>query len=532
MVDLRTGALSPHDRGARCTKITAVGPASDRDADCPLWTRFLREITGGDAELQAYLQRAVGYCLTGSVREHALFFAHGSGGNGKGVFLNTVAAILGDYATVASMDSFTAITPTATRPIWRCCAAPGWSRAGDRGGPALGRAEVKALTGGDPITARFMRQDFFTYRPQFKLFVAGNHKPSLRNIDDAIRRRLHLIPFTFKPARPDRDLPEKLKPGWPAILTWAIQGCLEWQRVGLAPPRAVVEATAEYFAEEDAVGRWIDERCRRDANATATTHDLFADWRDWCAQTGEHVGTEKRFAQAVAQRGCERWRHPKTRKMGFRGNRAARRVRVRSRRGAGPRRMTMETRIERIERVGLSRAGGARKHRKDRSRAWRYWLGPAARPKRGAKASKGGVLLCTYARARVGDNESSVSKLSPFVQRPPPIRMLPSEERMAATYLAGPRRHPDQITLEGTIMAVSTLRAVRSEARAISMLAPALGRESGDERAGELLEQAAAVVARRRGTYGQPGNLFEHVARRWSLVPRRQGHARASRCSA
>ena len=320
MADLRKGALSPHDRGARCTKITVVGPASDRHADCPLWTRFLREITGGDAELQAYLQRAVGYCLTGSAREHALFFAHGPGGNGKGVFLNTIGAVLGDYTVVASMDSFTAThadrhpTDMAMLRGARLVTAQETEE-----GRRWAEARVKALTGGDPITARFMRQDFFTYRPQFKLFVAGNHKPSLRNIDDAIRRRLHLIPFTFKPARPDRDLPDKLKPEWPAILTWAIQGCLEWQRVGLTPPPAVVEATAEYFAEEDAVGRWLEERCRRNAKATATTHDLFADWREWCAQTGEHVGTEKHFAQAVAQRGCERWRHPKNRKMGFRG---------------------------------------------------------------------------------------------------------------------------------------------------------------------------------------------------------------------
>ena len=219
MVDLRTGTLSPHDRGARCTKITAVGPASDRDADCPLWTRFLREITGGDAELQAYLQRAVGYCLTGSVREHALFFAHGPGGNGKGVFLNTVAAILGDYATVASMDSFTA-THTDRHPTDMAMlrGARLVTAQETEEGRRWAEARIKALTGGDPITARFMRQDFFTYQPQFKLFVAGNHKPSLRNIDDAIRRRLHLIPFTFKPARPDRDLPEKLKPEWPAIL--------------------------------------------------------------------------------------------------------------------------------------------------------------------------------------------------------------------------------------------------------------------------------------------------------------------------
>ncbi len=120
------------------------------------------------------------------------------------------------------------------------------------------------MTGGDPITARFMRQDFFTYRPQFKLFIAGNHKPSLSNVDEAIRRRFHLIPFTFTSAESaTRDLPEKLKAEWPAILNWAIAGCLEWQRGGLDPPAAVVEATAEYFAEEDAVGRWLEERCRR-----------------------------------------------------------------------------------------------------------------------------------------------------------------------------------------------------------------------------------------------------------------------------
>ena len=206
-VDLQTGTLSPHDRGARCTKITAVGPASARDADSPLWTRFLHEITGGDAELQAYLKRAVGYCLTGSVREHALFFAHGPGGNGKGVFLNTVAAILGDYATVASMDSFTA-THTDRHPTDMAMlrGARLVTAQETEEGRRWAEAKVKALTGGDPITARFMRQDFFTYRPQFKLFVAGNHKPSLRNIDDAIRRRLHLIPFTFKPEQPDRDL--------------------------------------------------------------------------------------------------------------------------------------------------------------------------------------------------------------------------------------------------------------------------------------------------------------------------------------
>jgi putative DNA primase/helicase len=180
-------------------------------------------------------------------------------------------------------------------------------------------ARIKALTGGDPITARFMRQDFFTYQPQFKLFVAGNHKPSLKNVDDAIRRRLHLIPFTFKPEQPDRDLPEKLKEEWPGILRWAIEGCLEWQRVGLAPPPAVVEATAEYFAQENVIGRWVEERCRRNPGAETRTHDLFADWRSWCAETGEQAGSEKAFSQALARQGFERGRQAGTGLRGFLG---------------------------------------------------------------------------------------------------------------------------------------------------------------------------------------------------------------------
>ena len=244
IVDLCTGELRAHEPEARCTKITAVGPADD--ASCQLWARFLDQVTGGDMDLQAYLQRAVGYCLTGSVREHTLFFAHGPGGNGKGVFLNTVAAILGDYGAVASMNSFT-VTHSERHPTDMAMlrGARLVTAQEVEEGRRWAEARIKALTGGDPITARFMRQDFFTFRPQFKLFVAGNHKPSLKNVDDAIRRRLHLIPFTFKPKEPDRDLADKLVAEWPGILRWAIDGCLEWQRVGLAPPPAVVEATAE-----------------------------------------------------------------------------------------------------------------------------------------------------------------------------------------------------------------------------------------------------------------------------------------------
>jgi putative DNA primase/helicase len=320
IVDLRTGTLRPHERGARCTRITAVGPAAG-DASCDLWLRFLDQVTGGDADLQTYLQRAVGYCLSGSIREHTLFFAHGPGGNGKGVFLNTVSAILGDYGAVASMDSFT-VTHTERHPTDMAMlrGARLVTAQEVEEGRRWAEARIKALTGGDPITARFMRQDFFTYQPQFKLFVAGNHKPSLKNVDDAIRRRLHLIPFTFKPEQPDRDLPEKLKDEWPGVLLWAIAGCLEWQRVGLAPPPAVVEATAEYFAQQDPVRTWLEERCVREAGVKTTTRELFCDWKTWAAETGERrLTNENDFVEALKRSGFERCRQSKTGRKAFRG---------------------------------------------------------------------------------------------------------------------------------------------------------------------------------------------------------------------
>jgi putative DNA primase/helicase len=321
IVDLRTGQLSPHDRNAHCTKITAVAPGKE----CPTWLRFLDDVTHGDRDLQAYLQRVAGYSLTGCTHEHALFFVYGPGGNGKGVFINTISKILGDYGVVASMETFTASQndrhPTDLAMLLgaRLVVAQETDE-----GRHWAEARIKAMTGGDPITARFMRQDFFTYQPVFKLVVVGNHKPGLRNPDDAMRRRLHMIPFTVKPPRPDKELPDRLKSEWPGILAWMIEGCLEWQRMGLAPPAAVLDATKEYFDGEDAIGRWLDERCEVAPEALAITAHLFTDFRKWAEASGEYVGTAKRLAQDLIKRGFERWREPASRRMGFRGLRLVR----------------------------------------------------------------------------------------------------------------------------------------------------------------------------------------------------------------
>jgi putative DNA primase/helicase len=309
VVDLKTGRQRPHDRADRMTKITTATPGGD----CPTWRRFLDEVTGGDVELQAYLQRMVGYALTGSTQEHALFFLYGTGANGKSVFVNTLATILGDYATNAPMDTFME-TRTDRHPT---------DMAGLRGarfvaaieteqGRRWAESKLKNLTGGDKISARFMRQDFFEFFPQFKLFVAGNHKPAIRNIDEAMKRRLHLIPFTITvpPERRDKYLQQKLLAERDGILAWAVQGCLDWQRHGrLDPPRRVVEATEEYFEAEDALGRWLDERCVREANAKSLTAELFNDWKQWADSAGEFVGSQRRFSDLLITRGLEKWRN-------------------------------------------------------------------------------------------------------------------------------------------------------------------------------------------------------------------------------
>ena len=265
----------------------------------------------GDDELQAYLQRMAGYCLTGSIREHALFFAFGTGGNGRGVMINTLTGILADYATVASMDTFTASANDrhpADLAILRGARLVTAQETEE--GRRWAEARIKALTGGDPVTARHMRQDFFTFTPVFKLLIAGNQRPGLRGVDEAIRRRMNLLPFTVTISAADRDpdLPDKLRAEWPGILAWAIQGCAEWQEEGLCPPAAVFEATAEYLDTEDALAGWLAECCEPEPRVQVPPMSstlLYSSWRTWAEKAGEFVGSQKRFTQAMVSKGYQ-----------------------------------------------------------------------------------------------------------------------------------------------------------------------------------------------------------------------------------
>ena len=323
VIDLHTGELHPHCHLDYMTKITAVGP--DGRCSTPIWLAFLERVTSGDAELIAFLQRMAGYSLTGLTQEHALFFHHGVGANGKSTFFNVLSGIMGDYHKTAPIETFIA-SPNERHPT---------DLAGLHGarlvtaieteeGRRWDESKLKALTGGDVISARFMRQDFFEYRPQFKLIIAGNHKPSLRSVDEAIRRRLHLIPWNIviPPAERDKKLTEKLHSEWPGILAWMIEGCLLWQRIGLAPPKAVTSATDAYMEAEDALTTWIDEYCVCDANSWERTQTLFAGWKVWCKKSGEYAGNMKRFAQTLELRGSAHgivYQRHKEKGRGFRG---------------------------------------------------------------------------------------------------------------------------------------------------------------------------------------------------------------------
>ena len=172
-------------------------------------------------------------------------------------------------------------------------------------GRSWAESRIKALTGGDPITARFMRQDFFTFQPQFKLFIVGNHKPRLRNVDAATRRRFHLIPFTVQipEAQQDKNLLEKLKAEGPGILAWMLDGNTAWAKQGLNPPPAVLEATEDYLNTEDATGNWLAECCETGRGLSEETGRLYASYQTWMRQAGERPPSQRRFVQELTSRG-------------------------------------------------------------------------------------------------------------------------------------------------------------------------------------------------------------------------------------
>jgi putative DNA primase/helicase len=313
-VDLRSGTLRPARKDDYISKQTAVAP--DFHQEKPVFTKFFAEITQDDAELQRYLQRLAGYSLTGSTKEEKLFFPFGTGGNGKSKFFNAIAATEGDYHVVATMEAF--VEKRGERHTTDIAALAGArlvTASETQKSRHWDEALITRLTGGDPITARLMRHDNFTYTPQFTLIIIGNHTPELGSVNEANRRRFVIIPFAFQPEEADEELADKLRPEYPAILAWMINGARDWYQHGLGEmPEVVRDETVDYFETQNDVLAWIDECCLVGRNYTGTSATLFHSWSEWCKRNGMTPGSHKELIQTLKkQHRCKKNRSARAR---------------------------------------------------------------------------------------------------------------------------------------------------------------------------------------------------------------------------
>lgn len=310
-IDLHTGRRREHNPA---DLITQFAPVIYRpDAVAPLWLRSL-EVFLPQRGMIDYFQRVLGYLLTGDVSEHVLFFLYGGGRNGKSTVLEAVRDVMGSYARTADPELLLAqkgdVHPAR---IAELRGARFVSSVEVEDGRRFAEALLKQLTGGDTLTARRMYGDYFEFKPTHKLCIAANHKPGVRGTDAGVWSRIQLVPFTVHLPTVlgddcDPHFGEKLKAEYPGILAWMVQGCLEWQRRGLDPPASVSAAVSEYRAENDAVGRYVDERCVAASGASSPAAALYSDYRSWCDATGEYRQPQVKFIEALEQRGFERVR--------------------------------------------------------------------------------------------------------------------------------------------------------------------------------------------------------------------------------
>jgi putative DNA primase/helicase len=302
VVDLKSGLLRPSNRTDQITKLTSVVPSGD----CPRWLVFLKRVTNEDADLQAYLQRLCGYCLTGVTSEQVMGFLYGTGANGKSVFIKTISAILKDYATPCRTETFAETKNDRHLTEWARLAGYRLVSVQEvEEGRRWAESKIKEWTSGDPIVANYMHQDHHVYTPTGKLLISGNNKPGLRTVDEAIKRRMHIIPFTVTIPPDERDpmLEEKLREEHASILAWMVAGCLEWQRIGLAPPLAVTTATEDYLENEDILGDWVSECLDLGGDKIATVAETYKSYVEYCERVREHAWGKKRLSQHLQARG-------------------------------------------------------------------------------------------------------------------------------------------------------------------------------------------------------------------------------------
>lgn len=309
VVDLRTKNLRPHDPNLKLTKLAPVNYVPD--AVAPTWQKFLNDIFLGDKDLIAFIQRAVGYSITGDGCENVLFICYGSGSNGKTTFHNTILKVLGDYGKVMAVDALLKRREQADSHPTVLADLQGVRLAVAQEieeGRHLAIARVKTLTGGDRIKARFMRKDYFDFDSTHKIWLATNYKPIISDTTYAMWRRIILIPFMaiFDETRRDKKMQEKLLLEAEGILAWLVQGCFEWQQQGLNPPKVVLEATEEYRTEMDRIQLWLEECCEADSKAITSFADLYASYESWCKEVGEEPLSKRRFGDRLSDKGFEK----------------------------------------------------------------------------------------------------------------------------------------------------------------------------------------------------------------------------------
>ncbi|MDQ7789987.1 MAG: DNA primase family protein [Candidatus Desulforudaceae bacterium] len=308
-LDLRAKELRKHQREDLITKLIPV--EFDPGAECPNWDGFLNAIMRKNQEMIDFLQRAVGYALTGDISEQVLFFLHGSGSNGKSTFLHVISKLVADYGLQTPTETLMAKkSESIPNDVARLKGSRFVSAVETEEGRRLAEVLVKQLTGGDTITARFLHQEFFEFKPTFKLFLAANHKPVIRGTDNAIWRRIRLIPFavTIPEDERDRQLAEKLSNELPGILYWALAGCADWQANGLGMPDEVRAAIAGYREEMDVLAGFLDECCLVAPYAKILVRDVYSTYVAWCEANKERPLNQRRFGMQLTERGFSRLR--------------------------------------------------------------------------------------------------------------------------------------------------------------------------------------------------------------------------------
>ena len=266
--------------------------------------KFLDDIFLGREDIIDFMQRVIGYSMTASIKEHCLFILYGEGRNGKSIFINTIAKLMGDYWINCPSTTFVKKSNSSIpNDVAALKGARFVTAIESNQNVTLDEALIKQMTGGDKITARFLHREYFSFHPTFKIFIATNHKPNIRGTDTGIWRRIRMIPFDLKvtDAKDDKNLGEKLIEELPGIALWAAQGCIKWMNDGLKTPQTIIDATCEYKEEEDDLGQFIRDYCVKDAKAFIPVNEFKNRFKD----VNSYYKSQKNIAEYMKRHGFD-----------------------------------------------------------------------------------------------------------------------------------------------------------------------------------------------------------------------------------